>query len=103
MIGDFHFLRPLWLLVVPAAVALVWLVARREDMRRRWQRTIAPHLLDHLVVERRSRLRIRPVHLTALSIALGGLALAGPTWDRERPPFVVVPSQRSPRATTSSS
>jgi Ca-activated chloride channel family protein len=88
VIGDFHFLRPEWLLAVPAAGALVWLVSRREDVRRRWRGTIAPHLLDHLVVERRSRLRLRPVHLTALLIALGGLAAAGPTWDRERPPFV---------------
>ncbi len=88
MIGDFHFLRPLWLLAIPAAGVLLWLVARREDVRRRWGGTIAPHLLDSLVVERRGGLRLRPAHLTVLAVVLGGLAAAGPTWDRERPPFV---------------
>ena len=31
---------------------------------------------------------MRPVHLTAALIALGAIAMAGPTWERERPPFV---------------
>jgi Ca-activated chloride channel family protein len=33
MIGDFHFLRPAWLLAILAAVALAWIVRRRGDMR----------------------------------------------------------------------
>ena len=88
MIEDFHFLRPLWLLTIPAAVLLVIAVTHGVDVRRRWRKTIATHLLDHLIVERRSPLRIRPVHGTALLLILGGIAAAGPTWDRERPPFV---------------
>jgi Ca-activated chloride channel family protein len=45
-------------------------------------------LLDHLVVGRTERRRLRPVHLTALLMALGSIAVAGPTWEREKPPFV---------------
>src|SRR5262245_8438123 len=86
--GDFHFLRPWWLLLLVAAAALGWFVTQREDIRSRWRGMIAPHLLDHLVVERREGLRLRPVHLTVALIALAALALAGPTWERERPPFV---------------
>lgn len=88
MIGDFHFLRPEWLLALLPAALLLWIVSRRDDVRARWRGTIAPHLLDHLVVERRGRRRFRPVHLTVALIALGAVALAGPTWERERPPFV---------------
>jgi Ca-activated chloride channel family protein len=88
MIEDFHFLRPLWLLTIPAALLLILIVTRRADVRRRWRKTIAAHLLDHLVVEPRTALRLRPVHGTALLLALGGLAAAGPTWQHERPPFV---------------
>ncbi|MEM5433133.1 VWA domain-containing protein [Cupriavidus oxalaticus] len=88
MLADFHFLRPWWLLALFPAVLLVWAVRRRGDVRRRWRDTIAPHLLDALMVGERRRLAIRPVHLTALLLALGAIALAGPTWERERPPFL---------------
>lgn len=88
MIGDFHFLRPWWLLALVAAFALVWLVARRSDVRSRWRDIIAPHLLDHLLIDRHASRRIRPPHYIALCIALGAIAAAGPTWQREQPPFV---------------
>ncbi|SNT12029.1 Ca-activated chloride channel family protein [Tardiphaga sp. OK246] len=88
MIGDFHFLRPAWLLLLPVAAALGWIVSHRQDMRTKWQHAIAPHLLDHLLVERRVGARIRPVHLTILLLVLGAIAAAGPTWQHERSPFV---------------
>jgi Ca-activated chloride channel family protein len=88
MIGDFHFLRPLWLLSLPAGLLLLWIVSRSEDVRRRWRNVIAPHLLDHLIVNPHSRLRLRPVHFTVAGIIVGAVAAAGPTWQRERPPFV---------------
>ncbi|CAG2158818.1 vWA domain-containing protein [Cupriavidus numazuensis] len=87
-LAAFHFLRPWWLLVLIPAVLLVWAVQRRGDVRRRWRDAIAPHLLDALMVGERRRLAIRPVHLTALLLAVGAIALAGPTWERERPPFL---------------
>jgi len=88
VIGQFHFLRPLWLLALPAALALAWIVARREDVRSRWRGVIEPQLLDHLLVDRRARWRVRPVYAIVLTIILGAIAAAGPTWKRERPPFV---------------
>ncbi|GLC92097.1 membrane protein [Cupriavidus sp. TA19] len=84
----FHFLRPAWLLVLLPAVLLVWLVRRRGDVRRRWRQAIAPHLLDALMLGERRHLALRPVHLTALLLALGAIALAGPAWRQERPPFL---------------
>jgi len=83
----FHFLRPAWLLVLPAALLLAWIVARREDVRSRWRGIIAPHLLEHLVVDPRARWHIRPVYATVMAIMLGAIAAAGPTWRHERPPF----------------
>jgi Ca-activated chloride channel family protein len=88
MIGDFHFLRPLWLAALAAAAVLALVVAHREDMRTRWQRAIAPHLLDRLLVDRRAGRRLQPLHLTVTLIALGAVAAAGPTWRHERAPFV---------------
>jgi Ca-activated chloride channel family protein len=86
--GAFHFLRPAWLLALPVALLLAWIVARREDVRSRWRGLIEPHLLDHLVVDPRARWRVRPVYATVLAIVAGAVAAAGPTWERERPPFV---------------
>jgi len=87
-LAAFHFLRPLWLWALVPAALLVLVVGWRDNVRRRWRGTIAPHLLDALVVERRRRWRVRPVHLTALLIGLGAIAVAGPTWEQEKPPFV---------------
>ncbi|PSJ60479.1 VWA domain-containing protein [Kumtagia ephedrae] len=88
MIADFHFLRPWWLLALVAAVVLPWLLGRQTDVRARWRGMIASGLLDHLVITRQATRKLRPVHLTAAAIALGAIAAAGPTWERERPPFV---------------
>ncbi|SPR96514.1 VWA domain-containing protein [Cupriavidus taiwanensis] len=87
-LAHFHFLRPWWLLGLLPAALLVWAVRRRGDVRRRWRDTIAPHLLDALMLVERRRLALRPVHLTALLLALGTVALAGPSWRQERPPFL---------------
>lgn len=88
MIGEFHFLRPVWLLALIAAAVLAVVVSHREDMRTRWQRAIAPHLLERLLVGRSGRRRLQPLHLTVALIVLGALAAAGPTWRHERAPFV---------------
>lgn len=88
MIEDFHFLRPWWLLAIPAALALVLLVTRRGDARARWKDLIAPHLLDRLLIERQGGKGWQPVHFIGLLIVLGALAAAGPTWQRQQPPFV---------------
>ena len=87
-LAQFHFLRPWWLLALLPAGLLLWAVGWQYDVRKRWRQNIAPHLLDALVVERRGRWHLRPVHLTSALMALGALAMAGPTWERERPPFL---------------
>ncbi|WP_274628157.1 VWA domain-containing protein [Arvimicrobium flavum] len=88
MIADFHFLRPWWLLAIVAALALAWLVSRREDVRSRWRDIIAPRLLDHLILDGGGAGWFRPVYLVSAAIILGAISAAGPTFDRERSPFV---------------
>ena len=83
----FHFLRPLWLLLVPAGFVLAWLWRNRTDSRRRWGSIIAPHLLDHLTIGEKDRPRFRPIHLVVGALALGGVSTAGPAWEKEPPPF----------------
>ncbi len=82
-----HFLRPQWLWLL-LAVPVIYLSFRiRDDVRARWKRYIDTELLDHLIVARKQRWRFRPIHMVCLLILLGAVALAGPTWRREQPPF----------------
>lgn len=86
-LADFHFLRPWWLLlcIVGATLPLLW--RWQNSSAHGWQRVIAPHLLRHLLVGASDTRRLRPVHEIALLLVLAGIATAGPTWEREPPPF----------------
>lgn len=83
----FHFLRPVWLLLLIPAFGLPFVWLRRNDVRARWRGVIAPELLEHLIVGGAKRRVIQPVHTLALLLGIGALAVAGPTWQQERPPF----------------
>jgi Ca-activated chloride channel family protein len=85
--NSFHFLRPWWLLIIPFAILIYVLHSFREDIRARWKRVIAPELLEHLIVKKAGRWVIRPIHMVCLGLILSALALAGPAWRREKPPF----------------
>jgi Ca-activated chloride channel family protein len=84
----FHFLRPLWLLALLPVGAIVVLVLRRQSPETQWGDVIAPNLLKHLLVKPPDRWRVNPLYLVASALVIGIVALAGPTWRRELPPFV---------------
>lgn len=87
VVGDFRFLRPWLLLGVLVGVVMYLLARARESHARRWAGLIDPHLLDHLLVSSSAQARFRPAHAAALMVALGSIAVAGPTWEREQTPF----------------
>ena len=82
-----HFLRPQWLWLLLAVPVIYLSFHVRDDVRARWKRYIDPELLDHLIVTRKRGWRFRPIHMVCLLILLGAIALAGPAWKREQPPF----------------
>jgi Ca-activated chloride channel homolog len=86
-LAAFHFLRPEWLWML-AAIPLINLSFHiRDNTRARWKRYIEPDLLDHLIVGRKQTWRFRPIHMVCLLIMLGAVAISGPAWKREQPPF----------------
>jgi Ca-activated chloride channel homolog len=85
---DFHFLRPLWLTALMPVAVIVLLVIRRQRPEAQWGDLIAPNLLKHLLVQPARRWRINPLYLVASGLVVSIVALAGPTWRRELPPFV---------------
>ena len=82
-----HFIQPKWLWLLLAVPIIYLSFYIRHDVRARWKRYIDPELLDHLIVSPKRRWRLRPIHMICVLIALGAVALAGPTWKREQPPF----------------
>ena len=87
-LDQFHFLRPLWLLLLIPAAYLMWSVYQRSDSLRAWRKVIAPHLLDHLLLrEGGEEGRWRPVYMLGLGWLVGILALSGPSWQMQPSPF----------------
>ncbi|CAM3010449.1 VWA domain-containing protein [Pseudomonas plecoglossicida] len=87
-LGAFHFLRPLWLLLMLPGVLLPLLWLRRHDLRRQLDGIIAPHLVAHLLITPQEKRRLRPVHLLGAILIFGALAAAGPTWEQDLPDFL---------------
>lgn len=87
-LSDLHFLRPLWLLLLPVAALLPLLWRRSRDLQRRLSGNIAEHLLPHLLITPQDRQWLRPVHLLCATLMLGAVAAAGPTWEQDRPDFL---------------
>jgi Ca-activated chloride channel family protein len=87
MIGDFHFLRPWWLIALLPAALLLWRVGCTQSADWVWHGIIAEHLLPHLFLKREQQQRIGPLVLLAAVWALAIVALAGPAWNREPAPF----------------
>ena len=92
--AEFHFLRPLWLLVFPVGAWLIWQLLRGRADSGGWrsvvEASLRPHVLAEPAVLRDSRLAL-VVALAAWLVAI--VALAGPTWER-----LPVPAFRSDEA-----
>lgn len=88
MIGDFHFIRPLWLLAAIPSIVLWWALFRHSDSTETWRRIIAPHLLPHLLGQNKAARFSSAVHFICLGWLVAVVAIAGPTWRRQPSPFV---------------
>lgn len=84
----FHFLRPLWLVLIPAVMLLWWHVRTRATGRPDPPAGLAPHLADALRVGVHSQLRILAIDGIAITLILVSAAVAGPSWSRIPSPFV---------------
>ncbi len=94
-LGDFHFIRPAWLLLVPIVICVWWLVRKSQDPLRGWRELMEHELLDAMTVggtansSGRSRMPSDLWHSSGLLVAwlLSVVALSGPTWRPEPSPF----------------
>lgn len=86
--SEFHFIRPLWLLLVAAALLPWWLVRSRSQKLTAPIGGLAPHLAAALTVGGESRRRLLPIDGVLVFTVLATLAAAGPTWSRVANPLV---------------
>lgn len=95
LLADFHFIRPLWLLLVPVVIGLWWWGHKSQDPLRGWRAVMDRELLDAMTVGQTADSSGRnsiPFHvwrgaglLAAWLLAV--VAVAGPTWRPEPSPF----------------
>lgn len=86
-IENFHFLRPLWFLLLFPIAFLHWQFRQQYQQAGRWKKAIAPHLLEHLFVNEGAANKLRPYQLLGALLLVGMCAAAGPSWNREVTPF----------------
>lgn len=87
MTDALHFLRPLWLLGVPVAVLIWWLVRRRATKQDIAANFVAPHLRDALTINRKDVGGFRPLDGVALVMIATAIAAAGPVWSKQASPW----------------
>jgi Ca-activated chloride channel family protein len=85
-LGDFHFIRPAWLLLAPAVVLVWWLERRLQDPLRGWRAVMDRELLAAMAVGGNASNRWRGMGLVAAWL-IAVIAIAGPTWRPEPSPF----------------
>jgi Ca-activated chloride channel family protein len=88
MLADFHFIRPEWLLLVPAVIALAVLLAKRQLGAGHWRDVIDPVLMPYVLSRTPGRGIDHRWWLLGLAGIVAAVAMAGPAWQRiDQPVF----------------
>ncbi len=88
MLADLHWLRPAWLLAIPAVLVVALLLARRRVGAGGWQQVVDTALMPFVLSHAAGRGRDSRWWLLAVGGVLAAIALAGPAWQRiEQPVF----------------
>lgn len=92
LITQFHFLRPLWLLMLLPCLILIVLLWQQQQAQGSWTKVIAPELLPWLL-EGENKKPVRwPLMIVLFGWVITCLALSGPTWIKQ--PVPVSKSQK---------
>ncbi|MFT6957370.1 MAG: Ca-activated chloride channel family protein [Halieaceae bacterium] len=83
----FHFLRPVWALLLLPWLAIIWVMGKKETSRDMFGGIIAPHLLEHLRVERFYSPWLNPRRFSQLLFILLVTVLMGPSWRQQPSPL----------------
>lgn len=91
---EFHFLRPLWLLLLPFAAWAAWRLGLGRGGRDAWRAVVDRVLQPHVLVDASASAERRwPLAIALAAAVIALLALAGPAWE-----WLPVPAYRSSEA-----
>jgi Ca-activated chloride channel homolog len=79
MLADFHWLRPVWLLLLPLVSLLCFLAWRFRREQSPWQQLLAPHLQQTLIATEQQGNQRKPFIIAWLTLLLLVTAAAGPS------------------------
>lgn len=82
IVGNFHFLRPLWLLAIIPTVLFIWVLWRMNERTSAWDRAIDHDLLPFLLDRSKSVAERTPLMLLLTLWLVSVLAMAGPVWEK---------------------
>ena len=82
LLNDFHWLRPAWLWLLPAALILVGWLWRHQHSRNNWQAHVDAQLLPLLLDGQQNRQTRLPFIVLLVGLLIAALAMAGPSWEK---------------------
>lgn len=91
LLGNFHLLRPMWLLLMIPAVVMAALLLRRHLRSGHWQQHIDPELQSYMLDQAPGRQSRGGVWFIILAWLMAVFALSGPTWERRPVPVISNP------------
>ena len=83
----FHLLRPWALLLLLPGAGLIALLHRRQTQKDMFGGIIAPHLLEHLRLDRKDSRWISPTTFSIAIIVIMIIIIAGPSWRQQPSPL----------------
>lgn len=80
---EFHFLRPLFLLLLPVVVVLCYIIRKNQQSSKHHTSAIAGHLALALTPKQRLFDKLKPIDFTLACAVLLVIACAGPAWFKQ--------------------
>ena len=89
-VSSFHFLRPLWLLIIPVCILIYFFLSKKQITDNQpWRTAIASHLLSVLTPSHQNTTTYygKLLQLLLFVWIIASIALAGPTWRKTEAPL----------------
>jgi Ca-activated chloride channel family protein len=81
-VNDFHFIRPLLLLLIPFGLAVIALLWKRNSNSSNWLQVCDPELVESLLSTNTTSNKLIPYSALALAWLISVCAIAGPSWEK---------------------